>query len=185
MTGGAFDVPPELYGEKPRLGLGELRPERSSFESHLITEALARDLPILGICGGMQLLNVVLGGALFQDLGREVPEASSHEQKLDRREPSHEVAIGEGTRLADAVGAGSLMVNSTHHQAVSRLGRSLAVNARAPDGVVEGIESTERRFAVGVQRHPELLAQSVPINQGLYRAFVAAAATYAKTRQVE
>jgi putative glutamine amidotransferase len=185
ITGGAFDVPPALYGEKAREGLGTLRPERSTFEATLVTEALARDIALLGICGGMQLLNVVCGGTLFQDLERELPGARSHEQQRSRREPSHEVTISAGTRLSDALGPGALMVNSTHHQAVRKLGDGLVTSAVAPDGVVEAIEASRPRFAVGVQWHPELLVKSVPINRGLYRAFVAAAAQQAEGRQVE
>ncbi len=185
VTGGAFDVPPDLYGDTPREGLGELRPGRTAFEKHLVTEALARDIPLLGICGGMQLLNVVCGGTLFQDIGREVPGAKQHEQAFDRREPCHQVAVTPATRLALAVGPCTLMVNSTHHQAVRKLGRGLVTSGVSPDGVIEAIESPDLRFAVGVQWHPELLSKSVPINRSLYRAFVAAAAKGADSRLAE
>lgn len=175
VTGGAFDVPPELYGERARAGLGETKPDRTGFELALLEAALDRDLPLLGVCGGMQLLNVCCGGTLYQDLGREVPGAIAHEQKTDRRTPAHEVAVTAGTVLAAATGPGALMVNSTHHQAVRKLGAGLIASAVALDGIVEAIEYPDRRFAVGVQWHPELLAKSVPINRGLYRAFVDAA----------
>ena len=138
----------------------------------MLQTALRRKLPILAICGGMQLLNVVLGGELYQDLRRELPGAKEHEQRTDRTQPSHPVEVREGSTLADVLGRGQLMVNSTHHQAVSRLAPTLRVGASFPDGVVEAIECTEHPFAVGVQWHPELLLQSMPLQLGLYRALV-------------
>lgn len=172
VTGGAFDVPPEAYGETPREGLGPLNPGRTAFETLVLQVALRRRLPLLGICGGMQLLNVVLGGTLYQDLHRELPGAKEHEQRNARSQPSHPVDVRDGSALADVLGRGQLMVNSTHHQAVSKVGPSLKVSATAPDGVVEAIESTEHPFALGVQWHPELLLQSMPLQLGLYRALV-------------
>ena len=175
VTGGAFDVPPELFGEEPREGLGELKPERSHFELQLIRGALDRALPVLGICGGMQLLNVVYGGTLYQDLGRERPDAAGHQQTIDRREPAHDVVVQPSTILSRTVGAGVLRVNSTHHQAVARVGAGLVASGASPDGLVEAIEDPKRRYVVGVQWHPELLFQSAPANAGLYRALVEAA----------
>ncbi len=172
VTGGAFDVPPEAYGEAPREGLGALKPSRTAFETLVLQTALRRKLPILAICGGMQLLNVVLGGTLYQDLRRELRGAKEHEQRNDRTQPSHPVEVREGSALAEVLGRGQLMVNSTHHQAVSQVAPTLRVSASSPDGVVEAIESTEHPFALGVQWHPELLLQSMPLQLGLYRALV-------------
>jgi putative glutamine amidotransferase len=172
VTGGAFDVPPEAYGETPREGLGPLKPARTAFETLVLQAALRRKLPILGVCGGMQLLNVVLGGTLYQDLRRELPSAKEHEQRNARSQPSHPVDVRDGSVLAEVLGSGQLMVNSTHHQAVSQVAPGLKVSATAPDGVVEAIESTEYAFALGVQWHPELLLQSMPLQLGLYRALV-------------
>lgn len=172
VTGGAFDVPPAAYGQAPREGLGPLKPARTAFETLLLQSALRRKLPILGVCGGMQLLNVVLGGTLYQDLARELPGAKEHEQKNSRNQPSHPVEVRDGSLLAEVLGRGQLMVNSTHHQAISQLAPSLKVSATSPDGVVEAVESTEHPFALGVQWHPELLLQSMPLQLGLYRALV-------------
>jgi len=172
VTGGAFDVPPEAYGEAPREGLGTLKPGRTQFETLLLQGALRRNLPILGVCGGMQLLNVVSGGTLVQDIQRELPDARNHEQANDRTQPSHPVEVQEGTLLAELLGKGQLMVNSTHHQSVGKLGEGLMVCAEAPDGVVEAIESNRGMFALGVQWHPELLLQSMPLQLGVYRGLV-------------
>jgi putative glutamine amidotransferase len=172
VTGGAFDVPPEAYGQTPREGLGPLKVSRTAFETLVLQAALRRKLPLLGVCGGMQLLNVVLGGTLYQDLHRELPGAKEHEQRNVRSQPSHPVDVRDGSMLAEVLGRGQLMVNSTHHQAVSLLAPGLKVSAASPDGVVEAIESTEHPFVLGVQWHPELLLQSMPLQLGLYRALV-------------
>jgi putative glutamine amidotransferase len=172
VTGGAFDIPPSAYGEQPRDGLGLLKPGRTAFETALMQAALRRNMPVLGICGGMQLLHVLLGGTLFQDLRRELPSARDHEQKHDRAQPSHPVDVKEGTQLAELLGKGQVMVNSTHHQAANRVADGEVVSAVAPDGVVEAIESKTHNFALGVQWHPELLVQTVPAHLSLYRALV-------------
>lgn len=175
ITGSPFDIPPESYGEKRRDHCRDVHDGRTRFEQMLLEHALARDLPVLGVCNGMQLLNVVRGGTLYQDIGEEVDGATRHEQQEDRREPTHAIEVFAGTRLARAVGKGTLMVNSTHHQAVSRLGRGLVASARSPDGLVEAIELVAHRFVLGVQWHPEYLIDSVPAHRGLYRALVKAA----------
>ncbi|QSQ14305.1 gamma-glutamyl-gamma-aminobutyrate hydrolase family protein [Myxococcus landrumensis] len=172
VTGGAFDIPPEAYGETAREGLGALKEGRTAFEAALMRGALKRNIPVLGVCGGMQLLNVVLGGTLFQDIGREVQGAREHEQKHDRTQPQHPVDVRSGTLLAEAVGHGQLMVNSTHHQAVRSAGTDVSITALAPDGVVEAIESTVHAFAVGVQWHPEYMSTTIPVHVGLYKSFV-------------
>jgi putative glutamine amidotransferase len=156
LTGGAFDIPPEMYGARPGDRLGPMKRGRTAYEQRVLRAALDADLPILGICGGMQLLAVEAGGTLFQDIGDEIPGAFDHEQKLDPREPGHPVKILEGTALEAIVGVRDLQVNSTHHQAVNSAGRA-RVSAVSPDLVIEAIELPDR-FAIGVQWHPELLA---------------------------
>ena len=121
-----------------------------------ITEiALIRDIPILGICGGEQLLNVALGGSLIQDIPNKISGALAHEQPNPRNEAGHSVRIMKGTILRDIIGADEINVNSAHHQAVAEVGQTAIVNALAPDGVVEGIEAPSKRFCIGVQWHPE------------------------------
>ena len=113
---------------------------------------------------------MVLGGTLFQDILREVPGARDHEQKHDRTQPQHPVEVKNGTLLAEAVGHGQLMVNSTHHQAVNKPGTDVTVSALSPDGVVEAIESTAHAFALGVQWHPELMLGTIPVHLGVYKS---------------
>lgn len=173
VTGGAFDVAPEEYGETGRGRMGPVNPGRARFERRLMELALERGLPVLAVCGGMQLLNVVLGGSLVQDIASELPEALAHEQPHDPREPAHDVVVTPGTRLHRLCGTVSLPANSTHHQAVRRLGAGLVVSGRTSDGLVEAIEGTGPAFVLGVQWHPERLADAG--NQALYRGLVEAA----------
>lgn len=174
VTGGAFDVPPELYGEARREVCGRLLPERTRFEKDLLEAALAARLPVLGVCGGMQLLNVLRGGTLYQDLPADAG-IRGHEQPPPKDVPSHEVAVLPGTQLAVLVGQGPLPVNSTHHQAVREPGAGVLVSARAPDGVVEAIELPDLPFAVGVQWHPEAVLRHEPRHAAIYRGLVDAA----------
>ncbi|HTO99657.1 MAG TPA: gamma-glutamyl-gamma-aminobutyrate hydrolase family protein [Myxococcales bacterium] len=168
ITGGAFDIPAEMYGAAAGQRMGPLKRERTAYEQRLLRAALARDVPVLGVCGGMQLLAVELGGTLLQDIREEKAGALDHEQGNDPREPGHEVTVLPGTDLLAIVGAGRLRVNSTHHQAVKEAGRA-RVSALAPDGIVEAIE-LPGKFALGVQWHPELLGG--PEHLALYRALV-------------
>jgi putative glutamine amidotransferase len=172
VTGGAFDVDPVLYGGGPAHPSVTLKQGRTAFELAATRAALARDMPILGICGGQQLLAVALGGTLIQHIPDEVPDALPHEQPNPRTEPGHAVSIAPDTLLARAVGRDRMAVNSAHHQAVATPGRDAVVNAVAPDGVVEGIESRAHRFALGVQWHPEYAVD--PADPLIFAAFVQA-----------
>jgi putative glutamine amidotransferase len=174
VTGGAFDVPPELYGETPRKECGPTRPARTAFEKDVLAAALAARLPVLGVCGGMQLLNVVQGGTLHQDLVADAG-LSGHEQPPPKDVPSHEVRVTPGTQLEALVGPSPLRVNSTHHQAVRDPGGGVLVSGRAPDGVVEAIELPDLPFALGVQWHPEACLRHEPRHAALYRGLVQAA----------
>lgn len=168
ITGGAFDIPPELYGARAGDRLGPMKRGRTAYEQRVLHAALEANKPVLGVCGGMQLLAVELGGSLWQDIGDEVSGAFDHEQKLDPREPGHPVKVLEGTALEAILGVRELQVNSTHHQAVRDPGRA-RVCAVSPDLIIEAIELPDH-FALGVQWHPELLAG--PEHLALYRALV-------------
>jgi putative glutamine amidotransferase len=178
VSGGAFDVPPSYYGEHPIKAAG-VKPklERSQFERELILLAARRGLPVLGICGGVQIINVTFGGSLYQDLSRQRKGHLAHEQKLPPSKVSHEVAVSPDTLLARLVFGRQIrrpveiMVNSTHHQAVKTVGRGLRVCASAPDGIIEAIES-ETGFILGVQWHPELLYPHYPEQARLLKKFV-------------
>ena len=172
VTGGAFDVDPALFGATARHATVTTKDRRTAFEISATEGALARDMPVLGICGGQQLLNVVLGGTLIQHIPDQVAGALAHEQPNPRTEPGHTVAVAEGSLLRRIVGAGEMAVNSAHHQAALDVGAGVLVDAVAPDGVIEGIESTRHRFCLGVQWHPEY-----EIDQGdakIFKAFVEA-----------
>lgn len=171
VTGGAFDVDPALYGET-RHAATTLKERRTAAELALLRAALGRGKPVLGICGGQQLLAVALGGTLVQHIPDTMPHALAHEQPNPRHEAGHAVAIRPGTLLHRITGADTLAVNSSHHQAVRDAGRAI-VNATAPDGVIEGIESAETRFCLGVQWHPEFLIAAG--DRAIFDAVVAAA----------
>lgn len=173
ITGGAFDVGPELYGEATRHQATTLKAQRTVAEMALLRGALRRDLPILGICGGEQLLAVALGGTLIQHIPDAVANALAHEQPNPRDQAGHEVAIVPETRLAAITDVATLAVNSAHHQAVATPGRA-RVNATAPDGVIEGIEDAGRRFCLGVQWHPEFFINTA--DRRIFDALVAACA---------
>lgn len=159
LQGGA-DVSPRAYGEEP------LRPEwagdpvRDAYEMELLHEFMEAKKPVLGICRGMQLINVALGGSLFQDLPTQCPGAVAHESgEYDRN--AHSVAFAENSQLVRWFGgAAGGRVASIHHQAINRLGRDLAMEAHAQDGVVEAIRGTGRGFVFGVQWHPEFHQQA-------------------------
>jgi putative glutamine amidotransferase len=174
VTGGAFDVPPELYGEARREVCGPSKPERTAFEKDLLEAALAARLPVLGVCGGMQLLNVVRGGTLHQDLVADTG-LTGHEQPPPKDRPTHDVRVSPGTLLAVLVGDGPLPANSTHHQAVREPGAGVLVSGRTADGVVEAIELPDLPFALGVQWHPEAALRHEPRHAALYRGLVQAA----------
>ena len=172
VTGGAFDVDPALFGAASRHQSVTTKDRRTEFELAVTKGALAADKPVLGICGGQQLLNVVLGGTLIQHIPDEVPHALAHEQPNPRTEPGHKVLIERGTLLHRVTKSDTMEVNSAHHQAVKDVAPGIVIDARAPDGVIEGIEDPSHRFCIGVQWHPEYGLSAG--DKRLFAAFIAA-----------
>ena len=172
ISGGNFDIHPSYYGEKPLQALGEIKKERTEFELDLTRLALKQDRPLLGICGGAQAINVALGGSLYQDIATQLPEAAEHQQTAKKETGGHPVRIHPGTRLRQIIRLDALEVNTTHHQAVKKVGNGLLVNATAGDGLIEGIESSRHSFVLGVQWHPEVLSQTQPDQRRIFTAFV-------------
>lgn len=174
VSGGNFDIHPKYYGEQPIKKLGHVRKERTEFELELISLALKYDMPVLGICGGAQAINVALGGSLYQDIQSQVAGAAEHERGALKERGGHAVEIIAGTKLRRIVGRESLEVNTTHHQSVKKLGKGLIVNAAAADRVIEGLESQGHAFVLGVQWHPEFLVHRDNEQRKIFSAFVAA-----------
>jgi putative glutamine amidotransferase len=162
LLSGGPDLAPEAYGAAPHAELGRTETHLDAFEYAVVRQALRHRLPILGVCRGAQALNVARGGTLCQHLPDVVGGQVAHRQRDDARRTTHSVEVLPGTRLSEVLGAGSLPVNSFHHQAVERLGRGLRVAARAPDGTIEAVEDPRRPFVVAVQWHAEMLADAVP-----------------------
>jgi putative glutamine amidotransferase len=156
VLAGGLDVDPALYGETMHPSCSLADDARDAFELELARRCLRDGVPLLGICRGMQVLNVAAGGSLIQDLPSQVPVALPHALDDTTTTVAHGLEVIDGTHLARAVSAGmSSHVNSRHHQAAKVLGGGLAVSAYAPDGIVEAIEASDLPFCVGVQWHPE------------------------------
>jgi len=172
VTGGAFDVDPALFGAGTRHDTVTTKDRRTAFELAIAKGAIDADKPVLGICGGQQLLAVALGGTLIQHIPDEVPGALAHEQPNPRNEPGHTVAITPGTLLHRITGTTEMSVNSAHHQAVKDVADGTVIDARAPDGVIEGIEALGRKFCLGVQWHPEFHID--PGDARIFEALIAA-----------
>jgi len=172
LTGGS-DVDPAIYGEAPHPQLGPVFRERDDFEIALSREAYRRDLPILAICRGHQVLNVATGGTLIQDLPSQHSGGGvDHDPDTERAARVHDVRIQDGCRLRRLLGKETVGVNSFHHQAIRDLGPGLVAMAWSSDGVVEAIEDPSRRFVVGVQWHPESFWREDPGFRPLFRALI-------------
>jgi putative glutamine amidotransferase len=172
LTGGE-DVDPARYGEAPHPTTGAPHPMRDETEIALFVAAKAKRVPVLAICRGIQLANVALGGSLVQDIPSQRPSPLAHDQPQDAGVRTHPVSVSAGSRLADALGATELEVNSYHHQSVNRLAAGLGVTATAPDGIIEGVETEDPAWwMVAVQWHPEdLTTDGRPWDRGLFATF--------------
>ncbi len=186
LLSGGSDLDPGYYGEEAVPELGPTVPERDAFEMAVMEQALRRQIPILGICRGMQVLNVALGGTLFQDLPTQMDHLVllGHRQETPKWEPTHEVAVDGGSQVAGIMDSDELKVNSYHHQAIKDLASGLIAVAHAPDGVVEAVEwgDLSQRWLVGVQWHAEAMREAGHEHRNLFEALVSAARHHAVRR---
>jgi putative glutamine amidotransferase len=178
LTGGV-DVDPGEYGETPHPKLGQVQRERDLSELPLARWAVAEGKPVLGICRGHQVLNVALGGSLYQDIPAQIDGSLDHEASIRHEcwnNLDHGLTLDPDSLLAELLGASYVEVNSLHHQGIKDLAPGLRIVGRAPDGVVEAVEGTGEGFVLGVQCHPEELWQEVDVRwRNVFRAFVVAA----------
>jgi len=176
VLGGGVDVDPARYGS--RLldnGTVEVDPERDALDFDLLEKARESGVPVLGICRGLQVVNVALGGTLVQDIPAQTPSDVTHQTpRVPRTRRDHSVTVEPGTRLASIVEAPRLDVNSRHHQAIERIAPGLTVSGVAPDGVTEAVEARDGGWFVAVQWHPENLTGDLP-SERLFADFVRAA----------
>ena len=173
ITGGAFDIDPKYYLERKKYKNIFIKNQRTEFEINICKKALKKDIPILGICGGQQLLNIVYGGSLIQDIKKDLSTVIDHEQKNPRNQVSHSVKLNLNTKLYNIIKKKSIKVNSAHHQSIKTAGKGLIINAIAPDGVIEGIEDQSKSFCIGVQWHPEFMIKQS--DNDLLKGFIKAA----------
>lgn len=179
LTGGG-DIDPLLFGEEPLHQSGEINPLRDAYEMRICQEALDSNLPLLGICRGMQIMNVVTGGGIYQDIGVQTGTTLKHIQQAPRTYGTHSIFIEDNTVLSALWENKRTTVNTLHHQSCSTLGEGFLASAKSADGLIEAIEHTKKRFAVGVQWHPEAMKTE---EMGLlFNAFLKAAAAYRSER---
>ena len=167
-------VSPELYGQEILPLCGERCPERDAMERLLFPAVMELDKPVLGICRGLQVMNTVLGGTLYQDLPSQRPSPLVHRMELPYNRESHRVELTAGAPLANLLGGGEIGVNSCHHQGVRVLAPGLSVMASASDGLVEAVYIPGKRFAWAVQWHPERTLETDAYSQRIFDAFVEA-----------
>jgi len=170
ITGGNFDIDPNIFGESSVHKTVKLKENRTNFELLAAEIMLKQNKPVLGICGGEQLINVLYKGSLIQHIPDEIKNPIEHEQKNPRNEAGHSVTIQEHTKLYSIISKQNIMVNSAHHQAIKVPGKGLIVNALSNDGVIEGIEDPKKSFCIGVQWHPEFFIQGS--DNKLLKAFI-------------
>ena len=171
---GGGDPDPSLWNQYPKKYVREVQPQRDSFEAAVVKEAFKRDIPLLGICRGCQILTAALGGSLYQDIYAETSSDLKHMQNMPACCPSHGILINSGTLLYSVTQKYYNKVNSFHHQAIDRLPPGFVCSASASDGITEAVECPSKHFFMGVQWHPELMLGD-ETQLSLFSAFVAAA----------
>ncbi|SDB95702.1 putative glutamine amidotransferase [Melghirimyces thermohalophilus] len=182
MLTGGDDIDPSLFGEEPQPGLGRVEPERDRMEIALSQAMVRAGKPVLALCRGCQVLNIALGGDMYQDLDSQREDLIQHAQRGPRDYLSHSIEIRRGTLLEQIAGTDRARVNSFHHQALRHIPEGYTVSATAPDGVVEAFERVEEPFILGVQWHPENLYRRDPFARRIFRSFVDACRESKTTR---
>jgi putative glutamine amidotransferase len=178
LPGSDSDVDPLRYGQEPHPKLGAVHSIKDETDLLLIDAAERRNIPILAICFGMQVLNVARGGTLIQDIGSLVSNAIKHEQGVPRDRPSHRIAISSDSRLGKITSTKGAVVNSHHHQAVDEVGKDLVAVSWSSDGLIEALEDPRSdRFVIAVQWHPELGWEKDELSQLLFKKFIHEAQT--------
>ena len=186
MIPGGVDMSPDTYGEEMRPEVGRLDRSRDTVELEMTRWAIEDGLPVLGLCRGAQVINVAMGGTLYQDIAAQVGAGLQHDcyptKGFARTHLAHPITVAPGTRLEAAIGGPEVLINSMHHQSVKTIGEGLMISAVAPDGVVEAIEGTGEGYCVGVQWHPEVFEPGDPSTRHLFKQFTRAAVEYADRR---
>ena len=173
MFSGGGDVAPSYYGEETKPTCGAIENYRDKLEFQAIDKIIKMDKPILAICRGMQLINVYLGGTLYQDIPTEIPSQLNHKQKSSERYlVTHDILINEGTPLREITKQSRIIGNSFHHQCVKKLADGLVVTATADDGIIEGYYLPTHKYLMAYQWHPERLYELDKINEKIIRSFV-------------
>jgi len=178
LLSGGPDINPRFYGQEPLAGLGEIDEDLDRMELEAARMAFQKDLPIFAICRGIQVLNVSLGGTLYQDIGSEIQESINHTQKADKSVNTHSIRVEKRTNLYSLLGRREIWVNGKHHQAIKDLAPGLIVSAKSRDGIIEAVEYSGKKFVLGVQWHPEGSWEKDPYSKRLFRAFVEAAISH-------
>ncbi len=175
LASGGPDIDPNLFGQAPVRGLGSISPERDRYEMVIVRRALELDMPVLGICRGIQTLAVAAGGTLYQDINSQVSGVLKHRQDAPYWHVSHIVKCVPGSAVASAHGSEEFMVNTFHHQTVKDVPEGFVATAHAPDGLIEAMESTAHRCVIGVQWHPEGIWPRDRFHLATFRRLVEAA----------
>lgn len=182
IPGGDEDIHPKFYGQEIISDKVKTNDQRAEFELKLTQKALDRNMPIFGICNGMQLINVLLGGTLIQHIPDIIKSDINHEQPHPKDIPTHDVILSKNTLMHELAGTDKISVNTTHHQSIDELAEGLILSGSAPDGVIEAIESKEYAFLVGVQWHSEY-ANSL-LDQNLFKKLVEKAKEFSYSENI-
>jgi putative glutamine amidotransferase len=172
LPGSGPDIDPRYYGEQKTARFTCMSKQRTEFEIGLIKTAARQELPLLGLCGGMQMINVAFGGNLIQDIPTQIVSPLQHRQPISCEEPHHPITVMEGTLLSKITRVRRTRVNSSHHQAIKQIADGFRMNATSSDRVIEGIEHPDHPFLLGVQWHPEFLYPHDPVSKRIFRAFL-------------